>query len=534
MTGPEDAVGELAELRDVALGCTRCALAGGRTQVVFGVGNLRAELMFVGEAPGRQEDLMGEPFVGRSGKLLDTLMAQEIGIDRTQCYVANILKCLRSTAQVQLGDGSWERIGRLVRSRYGGTVKSVDAGGRVVDRRVVGWYASPLAGRRVYRLSHRTAEGVGTTARGDVEVTGDHEVLTGEGWVRVDGLYPGARIATGQGLSPVAHDVIVGSLLGDASVPPGSARVQIGRSRRQLSYARFKASHLAELGALVGAGGEVASLTAPSIRTIAHDFSSGGEKRVPVWVADDLNPRSLAVWFMDEGHLRSRPPGQPLAEIATWAFGVPDLEILQKALARLDLSAQIRRRRLSFDVPNTRLLARTIAPYVPPCLRHKLPRDVEAERPFAPALFDDKRPVVQYDEAVVEEVTLTGTDETLFCIDVEETHNFVTAGGVVHNCRPPGNRDPLPEEITACRPYLDRQIELIAPSVVITLGNFATRVLLDTNEGITRLRGRVYPFMDGNLVPTYHPAAALRGGGEKVAEMRADFVRAKGLLGRRR
>jgi uracil-DNA glycosylase family 4 len=100
----------------------------------------------------------------------------------------------------------------------------------------------------------------------------------------------------------------------------------------------------------------------------------------------------------------------------------------------------------------------------------------------------------------------------------------------VVKCRPPGNRDPLPAEIDACRPYLERQIELVSPKVVVTLGNFATRTLLQTGEGIRRLRGRVYSFGGAHLVPTYHPAAALRGGGEVVAEMRADFVRAKSLL----
>ncbi|MGA2519267.1 MAG: uracil-DNA glycosylase [Acidimicrobiales bacterium] len=100
----------------------------------------------------------------------------------------------------------------------------------------------------------------------------------------------------------------------------------------------------------------------------------------------------------------------------------------------------------------------------------------------------------------------------------------------VVKCRPPGNRDPLPAEIAACRPYLDAQLELIAPLVVVTLGNFATRLLLDTTEGIRRIRGRAYPFRTGHIVPTYHPAAALRGGAEVVAEMRADLVRAKGLL----
>jgi uracil-DNA glycosylase family 4 len=97
-------------------------------------------------------------------------------------------------------------------------------------------------------------------------------------------------------------------------------------------------------------------------------------------------------------------------------------------------------------------------------------------------------------------------------------------------CRPPGNRDPLPAEIEACRPHLEAKLELIDPAVVVSLGNFATRSLLGRSEGIRRLRGRAYPFRNGQLVPTYHPAAALRGGAEVVAEMRADLVRAKRLL----
>ena len=101
----------------------------------------------------------------------------------------------------------------------------------------------------------------------------------------------------------------------------------------------------------------------------------------------------------------------------------------------------------------------------------------------------------------------------------------------VVKCRPPGNRDPEPAEVEACRPWLAAQVELIRPKVVLTLGNFATRLLLDTKEGIRRLRGRSYPYgASAALVPTYHPAAALRGGGETLAQMRADFVRAKELL----
>ena len=101
----------------------------------------------------------------------------------------------------------------------------------------------------------------------------------------------------------------------------------------------------------------------------------------------------------------------------------------------------------------------------------------------------------------------------------------------VVKCRPPDNRDPRPDEIAACRPWLAGQIDQISPRVVVTLGNFATRLLLDTDQGITRLRGASYPMGDTTLVPTFHPAAALRGGGVVLAQMRADLVRAKLLIG---
>ena len=97
--------------------------------------------------------------------------------------------------------------------------------------------------------------------------------------------------------------------------------------------------------------------------------------------------------------------------------------------------------------------------------------------------------------------------------------------------RPPGNRDPLPAEIEACRPWLEAQLDLIDPKVVVTLGNFASKLLLATKEGITKLRGRSYPYRNGVLIPTFHPAAVLRGGGEPMAKMRADLIRVKEALG---
>jgi uracil-DNA glycosylase len=103
----------------------------------------------------------------------------------------------------------------------------------------------------------------------------------------------------------------------------------------------------------------------------------------------------------------------------------------------------------------------------------------------------------------------------------------------VLKCRPPGNRDPQPDEIESCRPYLYRQAELIEPKVVCTLGNFATKLLTRSSRGIRSVRGRAQIHELGGrkvrVYPLYHPAAALRTPAVK-AELKEDFARLPELL----
>jgi len=83
----------LEELREAIGDCQRCKLASGRTHLVFGVGNPKAKVMFVGEGPGRDEDLKGEPFVGRAGQLLTDIITKGMGMKRADVYIANVIKC---------------------------------------------------------------------------------------------------------------------------------------------------------------------------------------------------------------------------------------------------------------------------------------------------------------------------------------------------------------------------------------------------------------------------------------------------------
>src|SRR3990172_464437 len=99
----------------------------------------------------------------------------------------------------------------------------------------------------------------------------------------------------------------------------------------------------------------------------------------------------------------------------------------------------------------------------------------------------------------------------------------------VLKCRPPNNRDPLPAEIDHCRPFLDKQIELIDPKIVCTLGNHATRVILNKNINISKVHGQPLHFGPRRVFPTYHPAAALYTGAIKQL-LAEDFKRLGELL----
>ncbi len=104
-------------------------------------------------------------------------------------------------------------------------------------------------------------------------------------------------------------------------------------------------------------------------------------------------------------------------------------------------------------------------------------------------------------------------------------------------CRPPGNRDPLPDEIEACRPWLMERVALIDPSVIVTLGRFATGVILDRpTVSISRVRGERFRWDGRVVIPTFHPAAVLHGGGEassQMAALRQDFQTVKVALAER-
>ena len=111
-------------------------------------------------------------------------------------------------------------------------------------------------------------------------------------------------------------------------------------------------------------------------------------------------------------------------------------------------------------------------------------------------------------------------------IDIPRSEVYITN---IIKCRPPGNRDPLPVEVAACSPYLDRQVALIRPAVILLLGRHAVLRLLPGSDGISRIHGTLVARGERAYVPLYHPAAALYNG-FLVETLEADFRRVRGYI----
>ena len=152
--------------------------------------------------------------------------------------------------------------------------------------------------------------------------------------------------------------------------------------------------------------------------------------------------------------------------------------------------------------------------------------------PNADLLFVGEAPGMHEDRQGEPFVGAAGQLLTRMLAGISMTREQVYIANVL-KCRPPGNRDPQEDEIETCTPWLVEQISLIQPDVIVTLGNFATKFVLQTQQGITRMRGSIYPWHGRKVIPTFHPAAILRGGGEKsrqFADLEEDFALIKRTL----
>jgi len=140
---------------------------------------------------------------------------------------------------------------------------------------------------------------------------------------------------------------------------------------------------------------------------------------------------------------------------------------------------------------------------------------------FARLVFVGEAPGYYEDQQGIPFVGKAGRLLDRLLANIGMTRDNVFICNVV-KCRPPGNRDPLPDEIEACEPFLLRQLDLLKPLVICALGRYATQTLLRTKEGINRLRGSFYLYHDIPLLPTFHPASVLRNPSQ-LEQVQGDF-----------
>ncbi|MFO7691991.1 MAG: uracil-DNA glycosylase [Vicinamibacterales bacterium] len=151
-----------------------------------------------------------------------------------------------------------------------------------------------------------------------------------------------------------------------------------------------------------------------------------------------------------------------------------------------------------------------------------------AGNPRAELMFIGEAPGHDEDSQGVPFVGRAGQLLTKIIEAIGLTRDEVYIANVI-KCRPPGNRNPEPDEVASCEPFLLRQVQIIKPQVIVALGTFAAQTLLRTNDPISRLRGKVFRYGAARLVPTFHPAYLLRSP-ERKREVWEDMKKVRALL----
>jgi uracil-DNA glycosylase family 4 len=507
--------------------CDRCGLGATRTHAVVGRGNLHAPIMIVGEGPGQTEDETGLPFVGKAGQLLDKILDSVQLTAEQDVYIGNIVKCLDGYTRIFTREGA-KRLNWIVKHQWAGEVLSVDENGFLVWKKVAGWHRSRLAGRSLYKVSFQNGKRHNYSEVGYI-ATGDHPVLTQRGWAAVEELQENDLVATGTPApGPRGLQILLGSLLGDAGIS-ADGQFHERHSVKQAAYLKLKARVLAgfqpKFRSVVarlsnGIAYESIGVDFPKnhyFHDLRREWYPNGRKDFPLAALSALSTQGLAIWYMDDGYWRRKTKNGKVrtaidVEIALGDISQNTAEEVVKFFDRIGYRTYVVHRgtwRLQFRYREGFRFLTQIAEYVPSSMRYKLPEELHVV-PLNVQAYQEE-PVVTHWKPVTKKLLAPKTESYLvYCIDVEDTANFVTPAGVVHNCRPPGNRTPTPDEMAACLPYLLEQIRIVDPKIILLAGATAVKGLIGDKRGITQIRGQWMQWDGRWCMPVFHPAYLLR------------------------
>jgi len=507
--------------------CQRCDLGATRTHAVVGRGNLKAPIMIIGEGPGQNEDETGLPFVGKAGQLLEKILAAVKLNTEEDVYISNIVKCLEGNTKVFTKEGS-KRLNWIVKNQWSGEVLSVDQEGHLVWKKVIGWHKSSVAGRPLYQVSFKNGQDYNNTEAGYI-ATGDHPVLTRRGWINIQDLQDDDLVATGTA-APGSRSlqVLLGSLLGNAGIS-ANGQFQERYSLKQEAYLKLKARilkgfhpNIKEVLARVANGRSYEFIGMDLLKTdYLHDVRQecylNGQKNFSVATLEKLDNFGLAIWYIDKGYWIRKEKGEEAKASIDVEIALGDIkpDTVEKIINYFESKGYKTYKafrstwKLGFRHGDGIRFLENIAEYIPASMRYKVPEELHSI-PFNIEAYQEE-PVVTYWKPVNKKLLPPKPDSHLvYCIDVEETANFVTPAGVVHNCRPPGNRVPTADEIAACKPYLLEQIRLVDPKIILLTGATAVKGLIGDKRGITKIRGTWIEWEGRLCMPILHPAYLLR------------------------
>ncbi|MBI2217518.1 MAG: Hint domain-containing protein [Candidatus Rokubacteria bacterium] len=522
--GPEEA---LARQEARLQGCRRCKLCQGRTTVVFGSGSARADFVCIGEGPGADEDAQGKPFVGRAGQLL-TKMLEAIKLSRDEVYICNTVKCFISPrVLIYTADGYRP-------------IKDIEVGDLVLTHRgrfrpVV--YVRPRevlpGGSEVIRLSIQSEDGNRRPVR--MTVTPEHPFL-------VNGVWKAAReIKKGDSIATLADRCEVCGRTFFVRYDRYDARTYRTCSARCHNKRVFHSPDARDkvrrtMRAQYADGRRDANTIALRANDKTRQLVAAGQAKIQRLTTAERQRSRIALAAKITAGVRRGMTGFGEATLKTV---LDRLGVEYVHLFALPNSAWL----FDFCLPTDKILIEVRGPGFGPggeqraLEKEQLARDhgylvvnlwwLQIET-FPDAVEELLRRVLKthrgeyvfMDATVIDvESRQTRRDFPLYNIGVEDDESYIAAGVVSHNCRPPGNRNPEADELATCAPFLQAQLGVIQPKVILSLGSVATQALLGTREPIGKLRGRVHPFGNAVLIPTFHPAFLLRNPGPEYKRM---------------
>jgi DNA polymerase I-like protein with 3'-5' exonuclease and polymerase domains/uracil-DNA glycosylase len=537
---PDAAPVQLTKNKSVPLrGCVYCSL-----NEVKGVQKIKGtvegkHIMVWAQSPGPVENEEGRELVGPSGRWFWKRMA-EAGLYRDDCDIQNVVRCVDGGTQVCMADGSYRRINELVKKRVQDCVLAVTKDGCIEPRKIVGWYRSPRKERAMLRISWQGARKLSHAGIRGTNLSADHLVLTRFGYKQAGELSDGDEIASGEpGITSRLCEYITGGLLGDGSLSCHgrpffySQNCNLGwiSAQRRFLQSLFvrcgqtKGGFESRIGAQVNwkKRYRVHTASLAALSEFRKKWYPEGRKVVPSDI--QLTPLTLAVWFMDDGWA-FRKRGRIAGGFATQGFKSEDVLRLAAILMRMGIECTVPKKslvrypRIYITVGGMPVLYRMIAKYIVPSMRYKI---IDSDVPsYDERLWTAGPAVCHYAKAVISEATCKkrsgALPDTLYCIDIERDHNFITRGGVIHNCFPATREDgklvmrnPSPEEVACCSLYTDRALIKSRARVHIVLGQVAARELF----GAKFKKERMFwsDKMNGHVVILDHPSFFIRGFG---------------------